>query len=228
VTVALLAAAGASSDETVLEGRYGLFDALGPIPEEIVAALGETLGRSFHLEKPVRGKIYSSCSAGQPALEAMLRLVARAPVAPEGVRSIACDLKPYPLVRDVPHRGYEGRFSMRFCLAVALLHERLEPADFADAMVSNPAIQTIMARIEPAPGAQELVVILADGTRLAEPVQRHPTSIAGWQEFSEKFRRCTAGILAPADVDSAVAAVDDLDRLSSARDLARLVRGSAG
>ena len=223
IAAAQLAACGASADETPLEGRWGLFEALGPLPESIAATLGADLGRSCHLEQPVRGKIYSSCSASQGALEALLRLRRRAALDPARVRAIECDLNPYPLVRDLPRRGVEGRFSMKFCLAVALLHDRLAPDDFTDAMVADPAIRAIMARVAPAPGSPELVVTLEDGTRLAEPLRR-PESIAGWDQFTDKFRRCGAAVLAPAAIDSLIAAVDGLETLASVRTLGALLK----
>ena len=44
VTTALLAREGFTSDETALEERYGLLEAVGPLSEQILASLGKDLG----------------------------------------------------------------------------------------------------------------------------------------------------------------------------------------
>ena len=43
ITCALLAREGFTSDETALEGRYGLLEALGPVPDEVLMSLGNKL-----------------------------------------------------------------------------------------------------------------------------------------------------------------------------------------
>ena len=74
LTCALLAKNGFSSDETALEGRFGLLDALSPIPDAALHALGKNLGEKFHLESPIKIKPFASCTATHSATEAMLRL----------------------------------------------------------------------------------------------------------------------------------------------------------
>ncbi|HVO94865.1 MAG TPA: MmgE/PrpD family protein, partial [Terriglobales bacterium] len=112
VTSALLAQAGFSSDETVLEGRYGLLDAVGPLGDEILESLGKKLGIEWDLAHSLRIKPFASCTATHSGLEAMLRLRQREKITADEVEAIDCDLRPYPLVRARPTRGYEGRFSM--------------------------------------------------------------------------------------------------------------------
>jgi 2-methylcitrate dehydratase PrpD len=102
VTTALLAREGFTSDETALEERYGLLEAVGPLSEQILASLGKDLGVEWDLGRSLRIKPFASCTATHSVLDAMLRLVQRGKIAPDDVEAMECDLRPYPLVRAQP------------------------------------------------------------------------------------------------------------------------------
>jgi 2-methylcitrate dehydratase PrpD len=193
LTCALLAKSGFSSDATALEGRYGLLEALGPIPEDILPSLASDLGTKFHLETEIRIKPYSSCTATHNGLEAMLRLALRHSIDPQAVEAIECDQKPYPLVRQRPERGFEGRFSMAFCLAMALVYGKVDAGDFTDEYVKNPIVQELMSRTRHTPEAPSLVVTLKNGARFEEALQS-ASDLKGWGAVKEKFKRCVYGI----------------------------------
>lgn len=218
VTAALLAQSGFSSDDTVIEGRYGLLEALGPIPDSVLGVLGRDLGVKFHLDGELRGKTMASCTASQGGVEAMLRLAERHTIRADEVAAIEIDVKPYPLVRQVPRRGYEGRFSMPFCLAMGLLHRRLDPGHFSDTMLATAEVQRLIGLTRHVAGAKDLVVVLKDGTRLSETVGR-PANITEWPQFEAKFRQCVEGILSDAQAEIVVSSVRDLERLLSLRNL---------
>jgi hypothetical protein len=74
LTCALLASSGFSADETILEGRHGLLEALSPLPDAAVQSLGRDLGIKFHLESGIKCKPFASCTATHSTTEAMLRL----------------------------------------------------------------------------------------------------------------------------------------------------------
>ena len=220
LTCALLAHSGFTSDDAAIEGRYGLLDALGPTPEDVLQSLGTDLGFKFNLETEPRIKPHSSCSATHNGWEAMLRLVQKHPVKAESVQSIECDLKPYPLVRRTPQRGFEGRFSMAFCLAMALIHGRVKPDDFVNHNVDDPAVQELMRRARHTPDAQELVIALKDGARLVEDL-RHPSDLHGWDQVASKFHGCVDGILEKHAADAARECVARLEHLASVTELTR-------
>lgn len=220
----LLAASGFSSDATALEGRYGYFEALGPLPDEIVASVGRDLGKKYNLSKPIRGKRMASCSASHGGIEAMLSLVRASPITPDQVERIECHLKPYPLVRRMPLRGYEGRFSMPFCLAIALVHRDVKPDYFSDTEVASPAIQSLMAKTQHA-DIDTLVVHLKDGRRLQAPMGT-PTDYTTRPEIESKFEGCVEGTLSRQDTLSVIDSIRHLEALKSARDLSRCLAGA--
>jgi 2-methylcitrate dehydratase PrpD len=221
LTCALLAKEGFTSDDSALEGRYGLIEALGPIPQEILDDLANNLGKRFDLETVgVNVKPFASCTATHSGLEAMLRIMDKNSIIPADVEAIEADLKPYPLVRQRPTRGFEGRFSMPFCLAMTLIHRSIDPADFTNERLFEPLVQQLISRTRHVPDSSVLTIILRDGTRITEPIQPH-TNLKGWDAVSEKFQESVAGCFSNNQQQQLLTLVSRLDRLPSAAELAR-------
>src|SRR5262245_1161317 len=191
VTSALLAQSGFSSDDTVLEGRYGLLEAIGPLSDGILESLGTQLGSEWDLQHSLRIKPFASCTATHSGLEAMQRLVQREKISADQVEVIECDLRPYPLVRARPARGYEGRFSMPFCLAMTLVHGTMRPNDFVDENVRDPVIQNLIQRTRHH-SQETLTVHLITGKQLSEPFMPI-ANLTDPQAVHAKFRQSVNG-----------------------------------
>lgn len=220
LTCALLAKSGATADDQAIEGRFGLIEALGPMPDTMLAGLGRDLGKVYRLDSDIRVKRYAACWATLGGIEAMLRLVRRQPIDPAAVVGISCDLKPYPLLRALPRRGGEGRFSMAFCLAVALRNGTIEAGDFSDATVGDPMIQKLMTCTRHVPGATALSLTLANGREVVEPLQPRG-SLQTWDEVVAKFRNNTLAILGEDRAAQVVSSVADIETQESVRRLAQ-------
>ena len=150
----------------------------------------------------------------------MLRIMDKNSIVPADVESIEADLKPYPLVRQRPTKGFEGRFSMPFCLAMTMIHRSLDPSDFTDKRLSEPLVQRVIDRTRHVPDSPVLTLILKDGTKITEPIQPH-TNLKGWDAVSEKFQKSVAGCLSKHQQQELLALVSRLDKLPSAAELAR-------
>jgi 2-methylcitrate dehydratase PrpD len=227
VTCALLAAEGFTGDEQALEGAYGLLSAIGPVNEKILAGLGKELGREYDLgNHGVKVKNIAAGARAHAPVEAMLRLVEKTPIAWEDVESIECDVHPYPLLRLSPKRGHEGRFSMGYCLAVALLLRRLDATDFTDQLVHDPRMQKLLGCVQHRPGSKMVVVNLKSGEALNEAIQ--PASdMREWDQVAEKFRRCVRDNLAEKQQAGILEQVSHLEEVASARAVAQDLRGRA-
>ena len=222
VTTALLAREGFTSDETALEERYGLLEAVGPLSDQILASLGQNLGVDWDLGHSLRIKPFASCTATHSGLEAMLRLVQREKSLrrrrSDGVRPAS-----YPLVRAKPTRGYEGRFSMPFCLAVALVYGKVTPDDFVDDRLQEPRIQELIGRTRHLPKEEVLTVTLKNGKKLSEPFQP-PTNLTEQSQISEKFAQSVSRVFSPERTGAIADHVMRLEELRSVTELTNLLR----
>jgi 2-methylcitrate dehydratase PrpD len=222
VTSALLAQAGFSSDETALEGRYGLLEAVGPLSDDILESLGKNLGVEWDLAHSLRIKPFASCTATHSGLEAMLRLRQREKIAADDVEAIECDLRPYPLVRARPSRGYEGRFSMPFCLAMTLVHGTVTPNDFVDERLQDPRIQNLIQRTRHIK-EESLTVILKNGKKISESFQ--PISnLTEWPQVRDKFAQSVAETFSKQRTENIIDRVSHLENLDSVRQLTELLQ----
>ena len=223
LTCAYLAKAGFTSDETAIEGPYGLLQAVGPLPEDILETLGKGLGTEYNLSSGVKLKRFCSCTATHAGVEAMLRMVQKKPPTPSEIDFIECDLHPYPLLRMQPERGFEGRFSMAYCLAMALLDGRLEPENFTDERARDPQVRDLLQRVRHVPGSDSLVVNLKDGTKIIEPGQ-NPADLQGREEVLNKFNNCVNKVLSEDQQLAVPDLVDHLDQSPSVQPLTEALR----
>ena len=224
LTCAFLAHEGFTSDETAIEARYGLLDAVGPLQEDILEALGRGLGTDYRLGREVKLKRFGSCTATHDGVEAMLRVVQeKGPLAPSEIDFIECDMHPYPLVRMQPDRGFEGRFSMAYCLSLALLHGELAPESFTDERARDPELRDLLGRVRHVPGSESLVVHLKDGTTVTEPVEA-PADLKGRDAVLNKFGACVGEVLPEAQAAALPDLVDGLEQSPSVEPLMEALR----
>jgi 2-methylcitrate dehydratase PrpD len=215
LTCALLAEEGLTSDTAPIEGNRGLLDALSPIGEDIVEKLGEGLGISFDLADPgIKAKQFPCCTGTHAGLEAMLRL--RGKIRPDEIDRIELDIHPNTLLRTDPEKGFEGRFSLPFCLAIALHYGPPQPEHFTDIYVRETRVREIVRRTQHVPGSKELIVYMRDGTMLAEAIQP-PADLTNWAEVHEKFGRCVKNILSESEQSALISAVSHLGEIPSVR-----------
>lgn len=223
VACALLANEGFTSDESSLEGRYGLLEALGPIPEDVVMNLGKDLGHEFELAHDIRIKPFASCTATHAAIEAMFRLVKKYSIIPADVEFIETDLKPYPLVRQNPKQGFEGRFSMPYCLAHVLVHGRLQPNDFINQRLEEPWIVELIHRVRHIPDSTSITVALKTGNQFSESIQS-PSDLKGWDQTANKFNNSVEGLLSDNQQLIVVELVKQLSEISSIKMLTQALQ----
>jgi 2-methylcitrate dehydratase PrpD len=219
VTCALLAAEGFTGDEQALEGPYGLLSAIGPVNETVLARLGTDLGREFDLSKHgVKVKNIAAGARAHGPVEAMLRLIQKRPIAAAEVHSIECDVHPFPLLRLDPKRGHEGRFSMAYCLSVALLLGRLDAADFTDNLVHSSQVQHLIRSVQHSAGSKLLTVSLNNGEKLSEPIL--PASdMSEWSDVASKFTQSVRRSLTDDQRLTLLDQVGHLEELDSAKSM---------
>lgn len=241
IVAADLVASGFTAAPDALEARYGFCQAYSggkPDPQAVLGTLGQPWGI---LQPGLVIKAYPCCGSTHRALDGVLALVRQHDIRPEDVLEVDCQVSfdpPRSLIHDNPQTGLEGKFSMQYCVAAALLDRAIRLDTFSDAMVQRPAVRALMPRVRMRriPGdegqptwvrpEEHVVIRLRDGRVLRTTVvypRGEATAPLTQEELRDKFRDCAAQVLAAADVERAIELVENLPTLPDVRALARLV-----
>jgi 2-methylcitrate dehydratase PrpD len=144
---ALLAQDGFTSAEDILEGQQGFFEVLkGSINEDVVALLG--FGWDVH---NLSQKYHASCHATHSPLEAARTLVndEKVPLDRIGtIRIFVSKLSMDAAGKMNPETGLEGKFSIPYCVANALIRKETGTRAFTDEKVSDPEVRALMDKVE--------------------------------------------------------------------------------
>lgn len=239
VHAARLAARGLRGDPAALEGPAGFFAVLGlgcASPER----LGPSLGNPYDLAAVgLSVKRYPCCYATHRAADAVLELRDGHRIRPEQVEAVRVTVPAgglAPLAHHRPLTGLEGKFSMEYVVAAALLDGCVGLDTFSDAMVRRPEVLALEERIEvredgsirgvrtPVDGGYvEVAIRTADGVRAAcrvEEAAGSPGRPLSASELEEKFRACARG-LGHERVERALRALARLEDLPDVRTLVR-------
>jgi 2-methylcitrate dehydratase PrpD len=136
------------------------------------------------------------------------------------------------LVHPRPRTGLEGKFSLEYCLAAAVLDGEVSLRQFEDGMVQRPEIERLIPRIHveahPAVKADtkdllsELTVTLADGRRISRQAttpRGDATRPLTAQEIQEKYERCAGLVLGPEPVRRSLHLIESLEHVRDVRQL---------
>ena len=143
---AMMAGNGFTSAEDILEGNGGFFHAMkGAVNQEAL----ETLGKTWMIDQLAQ-KYHASCHATHSPIEAALSIVKKQGLSVEEIQSIRVQTSETALsaaFRSDAHTGLEGKFSIPYCIANAMLRGNTGLQAFTDEKVNDPAIQKLMAKI---------------------------------------------------------------------------------
>ena len=234
VLAARLAERGFVAGADPLDGRFG-FRALyaGEAAPGWEAVLPK-LGKALYVERyGLAPKRHPCCGSAHRTIDGLLQLKATHGFGPDDVAGIDAEVTATNvrnLMFPEPRNEMEARFSMNYCLAVALRQDRLGLGDFTPAAVRRPPLRALLAltRMTTRPGAGEsadpdsrpparTTVRLKDGRTVTATVQNPKGTI--WDPFDDddrrtKFLDCTRDRLAAADRDalaSRLAGIEDLE-----------------
>jgi 2-methylcitrate dehydratase PrpD len=149
VLSALLAMRGYTAAEDSLEGRRGMFHVMSTRAD--VAELTEGLGERWEIFR--NGfKPYSCGVVTHPGIDAVRRLGTQHGVRLDDVSRI--DLSVHPLVLELtgktdPRTGLEGKFSIAFATAIALIEGTARQRQFTDENVRRSDVIALRDRIHP-------------------------------------------------------------------------------
>ncbi len=146
---ALLAREGVRGPATVLEGRYGYFNAFSMPPR--MEKLVEGLGTAWAIEPPWL-KSYATHVTHQAVVEAIQGLKREHPLDPEKITRVV--IRGAPRIMEERHSARApqdvlgGQYSLPFTTAVALTRDMSNPLVYDDDAVWDPIVRDLAGRIE--------------------------------------------------------------------------------
>jgi 2-methylcitrate dehydratase PrpD len=207
VMAARLAQQGLTASEIALDGPQGYLAAMDSErpPEDLAQAIADFGKRWEILDTGISVKLYPSCAATHPPLDAILELVRTHQFTADDVEAIEVDvdsMTPRLLLYARPSTDLEAKFSMPFCAAAAIVFGHPTMETFAADRIADPRIQALLGRVtlraDPAfdaaaPLSQARVTItLRDGRTLthhADGARGYPGRITD-EELAAKFLGC--------------------------------------
>jgi 2-methylcitrate dehydratase PrpD len=149
VTAARLAQAGFIASEQSIDGPQGYLVAMdSQKPPAALADAAADLGSRWEiLDTGITVKLYPSCAATHPPLDALLSLKRRNNITAENIAAIDVEvdsMTPRLLIHSRPSTPLEAKFSMPFCAAAAMVfgHPTLET--FHIEKISDPRVQQLL------------------------------------------------------------------------------------
>jgi 2-methylcitrate dehydratase PrpD len=154
---ALLAQEGMTANHDALEHKQGFFAVFnGAGTYEADRILAEW-AKPFDLADPgIAFKRHPCCGSTHPAADAMLHLRAAHALAPEHIERIESWTHPRRLEhtnRPDPQSGLDGKFSIQYVLARALMHGIVSLEHFSDEAVRAGAAHALTAKVNAQPDA---------------------------------------------------------------------------
>jgi 2-methylcitrate dehydratase PrpD len=235
ITAARLAAGGFVASTAAIDGQQGFVAAMSDQRPERITTLVTELGFRWEiLDTGVTVKLYPSCAATHPSLDALLDLRRQHRFEADDIELIEVAVDPVTpgvLIYPEPTSGLEAKFSMQFCLAAAAFEGRLGIDSFEPGRVSDPAVRRLASRIVmrvddelgragPALTQAHLHVRLRNGRSLvarANGARGYPDHPASGEEFDTKFRECARRALGDPAIEAVLAALHRFEELADVR-----------
>lgn len=239
---ALLAEEGMTANVGALEhpqGFFNVYNGSGTFsPERILDIWARPLDV---IEPGIAFKRHPCCASTHPAVDAMLELREEHGLRPEDVAHVRSWTHPRRLNhtnRPDPRTGLDGKFSVQYVLARALMHGLVSLDHFSDEAVHDAAVRDVMSRIEaePHPDAvwettehffAEVTVTTRAGETLKAYVDRplgrdrnHPLPEG---TLERKFKDCACQVVGPASADQLADRLLRLELVEDVRALSRVI-----
>ncbi len=245
---AQLAANGVAARDVALEGPLGFRDLYGGAGaqgwDKIVSRLGDPPAIE---EFGLAPKLYPCCGSAHRVLDVVLDLRRRHGFTADDVVSVQTRVEfgnKRNLMYTEPGQEMEARFSMNYCVALALLYGRLSLSDFTPQAVHRPEVCALLSKVTmeayerdaqgPDPTVRlphEVCITLKDGRILtgsstwARGTIHNPFEAS---DYSEKFEDCCRSFLSPGGFTAATEMLQNLERLDSIRRLMQHLVFTAG
>jgi len=187
--------------------------------------MNEALDSPFMILHGVVLKNYPACLGAHRGLDAILWLAQEHDISPQEVESVECDLMPHVMNRLDPKTGLEGKFSMAFCMAIALLDRKAGLEQFTDQKVLAPEAQELVKRVRHVPTVRRgdsqrspavVTVKLKDGKEYSHAIEiakGDPQVPLTKEELHAKYKECAQLVLSKVDVERSLELMSNFEDL---------------
>ena len=229
---ARLAQRGFTASPHAIDGPQGYLAAMDSERSSLDGAVSD-LGTRWEInDSGIAVKLYPSCAATHPPLDALTALLRHERFSSEQVAAIEIEvdsMTPRLLIHPNPTTALEAKFSMPFCAAAAVVYPHIGIDTFDIGHIRNPEVQALMPRVtmrtnqsfdSAAPLSQSCVTVrLRDGRHSSERTdgaRGYPGRLSD-QELSAKFADCASRTLPTPAVSSAWAALTEFESVTDIR-----------
>ncbi|MBI2846779.1 MAG: MmgE/PrpD family protein [Chloroflexi bacterium] len=244
IFAARLAGKGLTAATDILEGEAGFCQVFGGSGEYSLSKMTDNLGNPWGIISPgVVLKPYPSCRFSHRAIDGALALKKKYQLRAGDVSEIECLMSPIAaktLMYHHPTTGLEGKFSLEYCVSVAILDGEVGLKQFADERVRRTDVAEMMSRVRfkkmnEAPSgemgghaiAPEVVTVrLKNGKEYSHSVKLakgEPSIPLSREELLAKYRECASFVLSPQDTERCLEMVSSLETVKNISALMELV-----
>jgi 2-methylcitrate dehydratase PrpD len=241
IVAVLLAQRGLTADEAIIESPMGFCRLFSAGAEYDSAEATRSLGDPFDIVSPgVSLKPYPCCRLSHRCIDAILHMIEQYGISAHDVEKVECstpEAVPQALIHFRPKTGLEGKFSMQYCMAVALLDGEVALKQFTDDKVMDARAQELLRRVEYASikdvtGAgmlntpEAVTIRLRDGRELSHEVllaKGDPQNPMTNDELADKYRDCAGSVLSTEDVGKSLDMISCLEDLADIAELMDLL-----
>ena len=229
---AILAGAGYTSSDSILEAPKGYSDALfdGNMDWGI---LTNGLGVSYRLVDPGFDiKRFPAQVHMQNPIEAVLNLLESHSIRADDVENLTVHTGGRGHSGSLPASGLDGKFSIEYCAAAALLDGKVGIETFTDDRRFSPDMEETLGKIQVEPSDKDsadakVTALLKDG-RSVEAVCRGFRGSA-WnpmnrEERMDKIIDCVGRVLIDRDADRLVSLIEDLENVADISEIMDISR----
>ena len=237
VTSVLLARKDYFADPEGLEGDYGFFSAFHGAGNYNFDKVPEGLGSLWSIVDPgLTVKRYPCCGGNLRALDAARELLAEHGIKFDDVAKLEVDVHP-DLLNTVrfhkPTEGFRGKFSIDYVLAAMLLDGRVDLDSFSDQYCNAPRMRASLAKVQinahtdwpndaTSRRKSPVTITMKDGrtfTKRVDKVRGSPGNPMTRDELVDKYRACASRVLKGERLERSIAALENLDKLATAKEL---------
>lgn len=188
VLAALLAKKGYMGTDSIFESKVGFFSTYVGDGNYDLGKAVNGLGNPFCLQDKLVVKKYPCCGTNHSALDSILSLMREESLSFEDIAQVTVEGLPYlshVLLYPQPKQGINGKFSIHYNVAAAILDGKVAIDSHSDQMLHRPLVKEALAKVHvevqsrwdpryaAAPAETPVTLRLKDGRVLTRSTNRH-------------------------------------------------------